>query len=432
MFSMTDSKKENENGLALEKASSLIEEKDYRSAFACLLDLLKNDPKNSSALEAAARTAAKLGDRAGGELFESLAGNPEDPELLYRTGFHLTGNGRSDVGIPYLEACMAVCPENGDVRYELGYACFQSRLFERSADLLSDLRGLSPERIAASGLLRVESLLYSGRIDEAAADLSRLKNASLPAGAEDSLLAMNLLLRRLRRIGEEPPRSLREWHYAQHGAVLLSESRREGNMGRYPSLSMNSTAIGAVIRQLKTFLDLIEIIPSAILFHDTDGEILALAAGSILERPVRGFSQRSGKRELLVIPDTESLKGIEETVSSRADVEHLFCFRIDPARSAPVVPDITGIMARAFRFPWQSRIEVFETTGEKPLAREIAADDRPPWEIAREIADAGRQLPEDGRMIEASGFYCRHRNLLISTNSKLFPFRRAFTTFSPF
>lgn len=243
---------------------------------------------------------------------------------------------------------------------------------------------------------------------------------------------MDLMIRRLRRFDDEPPCSLREWFFVQHGAALLSESRRDEAKGRFLSLAMNSTAVGAVLRQLKTFLDHLEITPSAILSTEGEGHALALAAGGILERPVRNLAKRTGSGELLVVPDTASFQGIEEIVVDRAQVEYLFCFRIDPNSSAPVVPDVAGIMALAFRFPWQSRIEVFETSGDKPLAREIEADSRPTWEVALEITESARTLPEDGRMIEAARFYKRHRDLLVSTNGTLYPLRRAFTTFCPF
>jgi tetratricopeptide (TPR) repeat protein len=414
------------------EAKAQIARGDVRRGLSALLDALKEDPFHTDAIAAAAKAAGILGDSQGKKLFEELIADPENSRLLYETGYFLTGMGRLDTGRSFLEACLEGEPENRNVRYELGYSLFQSREYDGAIEHLAAVSGdLAPERGAAADLLRVECLLYSGRIDEGENLISRLGDHLVGLDIEDSLDALSTMAARLRTFGSERPASLREWHFVQHGGALLAESRSESTQGRFPSLVMNAAAVGAMIRLLRFFLKGVGIEPTAILHIEGEGTPLALAVGSILERPVRSMANRDGTGELLVIHDMEALRGQEGIVRDRKSIEHLFCFRIDPGRPAPIVPDVAGIMAGVFRLPWQERVEIAQKEGEDAVARSVPADTRSAEEIAREIADLGRRLPEDGKMAKIMKFYEKRRSLLLSTNREAFPLRRSFTVFSP-
>ncbi len=415
------------------EAKAQIARGDVRRGLSALLDALKEDPLHKNALAAAAKAAELLGDSQGSKLFEKLLADPENSQLLYETGYFLTDMGRLDTGRSFLEACLEGEPENKDVRYELGYNLCQSREYDGAIKHLTTVSGdLSPEWGAAADLLRIECLLYSGRLDEADNLISRLRDELVSQDLGDSLDALRTMAARLRTFGKGGPASLREWHFVQHGGALLAESRSESSRGRFPSLVMNAAAVGAMIRLLKVFLKGVGIEPAAILHIEGEGTPLALAAGSILERPVRAMTDRDGAGELLLIHDMEALRGHESIVRDRESIEHLFCFRIDPGRPAPILPDIAGIMAGVFRLPWQERVEIAQKEGEDPVTRSVPADTRPAEEIAREIAELGRMLPEDGKMAKIMKFYEKRRPLLLSANREAFPLRRSFTMFSPF
>jgi len=429
-----------------QKAKNLIAKGDARRGFSYILEALRSDPGRSETLDTAARTAEMLGDKAGGELFRSMAANPEDSSLLYRAGFHFIEMGRPDVARAFLQACLDKNPGNADVGYELGYSLFLNREYAKAfASLTAAVDKLSPERAAAAQLLRIECLLYDHKSTEAESLINRFKKEqggreAETAGREaetagrdhnDSLEALELMAKRLRRLEDIEIDSARTWHFIQHGGVLLAESRKEKSAGRFDSLTMNAAAVGAILRLLKSFLKGMKIEPSAVCHLEGEGYPLALAAGSLLERPVRRFSKRLGTGELLIVHDGEALRGLEAETAGRNSVESLFCFRLDPGRPCPVLPDIVGLMARSFRFPWQERVEIIEKPGEKPSARNIPADERDPESIAAEIAELGAMLPEDKKIASLLEFYRKERSLLVLSNRKRFPLRRSFTPFSP-
>lgn len=415
-----------------EQARHSVAQGDVRRGLFLLLETLRIDPLHSEALDSAAKTVKMLGDSRGAELFEGLRDDLENPERLYDVGYFLVGMGRPDVGRSFLSACLERDPANDDVRYELGFAHYLNRSYTEAVDALRDAAaGLSPERAAAAECLTVECLLYGGRREEAEALLDRLNADPGDDATAESLDALGLMARRLHRLEDSEPDDLRTWHFVQHGGVLLAESRAEDGSGRFRSLSLNPAAVGAVIRLLEYFLKGINITPDAVLHAGGESYTLALAAASILERPVRSLDERTGSNELLVIPDLDAIEGRERELSERDEVAYLFCFRIDPGKPCRILPEIAGIMAQQFRFPWQERVEVAARPGKKPKAFTIPADTRDAETVAREIADLARALPEDSKMVKVLNFYRRHRDLLVVSNSAVFPVRRAFTTFSP-
>lgn len=405
---------------------------DLRRAFAHLLEALKQDPCHGESLAAAARAAKVLGDSAGSSLFEALNRSIENPEDLYALGYHLIGMGRPDVSISFLEKCLEQSPNNNDVRYELGYSLFLTRSYAAAIEQLSAAaENLNPERAEAAELLRIECLLFLGRLESAEKRIELLRDEFTSRDRGDSIEALDLMASRLRSLDGIESAGVRKWHFVQHGGVLLAESRAEGSEGRFQSLVMNAAAVGAMLRLLKAFVHGMGIVPEAILSLGGDGHPLALAAGSLLERPVRPFENRRGARELLVIEDTDTLPPLDRELRDRESVEWLFCFRMNPALDSAILPDMAGLMAHSFRFYWQERVEVVMKENDEPYGRSVPADPRPPEDLAREIAEQGAALPEDAKMAAVIDFFRKRRSLVVVANRESFPFRRTFTSFSP-
>ena len=429
---MTKEKKDNLDE-TYRRAQEFIVRGDVRRCFSTLLDVLRENPFHGKALAAAARTAGLLGDAEGSSIFKKLHEAPENPQNLYAAGYFLVSMGRADIGRSFLKACLDRAPGNAAVRYELGYALFLLHEYDEAAGhLAAAAEDLSPERRAAARLLIVECRLYGGRLDEAVETLSSLEEGEEAEGREDTVEALRLMAARLLRFGRDRPGSLREWHFVQHGGVILALSRDPERRGRFGPLAMNPAAVGAVLRLLRTFLDGMGIGISAVVHPGGESRPLAVAAGLVLDRPTRPLSEKGDGRELLVVPDQRALEGIERVARDRESIPYLFCFRMNPSARCPVLPDIIGLMASTFRFPWQERIEVIGKEGERgPAARAVPADDRDTEAIAAKIATLGRSLPEDPAMTQALKFYRKHRDLLVAANREAFPIRRAFEPSSP-
>jgi len=415
-----------------QKAEELTAQGDTRRALLVLLDALRHDPLHEPALTAVAEVTGKLGDSGTRDLFLAAASDPESPERLYDLGYHLAGEGRADVARSFLRACLERSPDNHDVRYELAYTLFLTRAYEEAIEHLeAAIDHLPPERGTAAELLCIECLIYAGKLEQAESLMERYDHELRLHDRGDVLDALELMACRLHSLGDEPPQSLRPWLFVQHGAALLAESRQEVSRGRFSSLVMNPAAVGAVLRLLRTFTTELDLGIEAILSLEGDSLPLALAAGAILQKPVRPMAQRCGEKELLVIHELSALQNLEKEVFARDSVEFLFCFRLDANRGAPILPDVAGIVAQSFRLPWQDRVEVASSPGNKPRGRRIPPDERSASDIAREIVELGLRLPEDPNMAGVMRFFRRHRDLLVVADAERFPWRRAWTTFSP-
>ena len=404
---------------------------DRRKALFTLFKLLKLDPRHAEGLKATAKLVTMFNDLHGAELMEKLAEDDGNPDLHYELGYHFINMGQPDVAKTFLESCLQIVGDNPDVLYELGYCNFMDQKYGRAAAILKRAsENLDPERALAADLLQVECLLYDDRYDEGRDLLGRIEPGLSASGRQDSVDALAIMYHRF-KITEAPrPYDLRTWHFIKQGGVLLAQSDRGKSGGHFDAMAMNALAVGGLLRLLKGLVKGIRMKVDAVLHVDGDSLPLALAVGSLLERPVRAFAEKTGNDEMLVIPDLDCLDQARVHPVSRDEVAHIFCFQAFPLREYLIVPEILGLMALRFRFPWQERVEIIHG-GERPEGRSVPADDRSPEEIGMEIADAARMLPEDSRAGKMIDFYRRHRAHLVSSSVDRYPERRFFNPLTP-
>jgi tetratricopeptide (TPR) repeat protein len=415
-----------------EDAQEAIRIGQARKALSLLFRLLQLDPVHERALVACSRIMTTLNDLQGAESMKALAQDTDNPDLLYRNGFHLVTVGRPDVGKAFLEACLKKVGHHPDVMYELAYCHYRDRKFSRAADLLKRAsKDLSLERAVHAELLMIECLLYADRVEEGRELLNKAGDEYRAWGRDDTVDALELMFARNGKVGSPRPWDLRTWHFVQHGGILLAQSEKGKAGGHFESLAMNALAVGGVLRLLKGVLDGLKISPAALLYLNRGSYILALATGMLLDRPVRSWENRSSSDEFLVIPDLLCLEEERIQPVNREDCANIFCFQVFPLRPYAVTPEIVGLIATRFRFPWQERVEMFNDKKEGTQARNIPEDSRDPEQIAGEIAEAARVLPEDSKLTKILGFYKGHRNMLLSTLPDRYLNRRRFDPLNP-
>lgn len=405
---------------------------ETRTALSTLLRLFSLNPCHAEGLIAASRLAGLLNDVTGADLFSALARDPENPDLLYRTGYHLINMGRPEVARSFLETCLRLMGDNADVLYELGFCNYYDRKYGRAADILKKASpDLDPERSLAADLLTIECLLYADRTEEGRRMLQHHADDFRRADRGDTVDALELMYLRNDRIQLDKPWDLRTWHFIKHGGMILAQSNLKESRGYFESLSMNALAVGAVLRLLKAVLEGLKIPLEAILYVEGESFPLAMALGSLLSRPIRSFENRSGGDELLVVADMDSLSSFSAHPVNRDDCAYLFCFQVFPLREYMLLPDIVGVMALNFRFPWQERVELIDDGRGNPKARSIPADTRDPQILGAELADAARLLPQDAKAPKIVSFYKAHRELLVGCNRERFNLRRTFNPHTP-
>jgi len=359
---------------------------------------------------------------------KELCSNPEDPDLLYRLGYHLVSMKRPDAAKSFLERCLLQVGNNADVLYELGFCNYLNRDFNRANEiLLKAVPDLSPERAAAALFLRIECLLYADRAGEGA-ELLRLARkedrANERAGTLEALALMYERYNRLER--SSTPLDLRCWHFIRHGGALLAQSSAGSSRGLFENQAMNALATGALLRLLQAVMERLKIRVDAILHIGGGSNILALATGSLLKRPVREWSCRARSNEMLVIPDMQALDSAGILPIDRDECPFLFCFQLFPLLDYPVLPEIIGLMSKKFRFPWEERVELINDKKTGTRARRLEKDSCDPEITACKIADAARMLPEDKKAPQVAAFYECNNDLLVWSRKQAIARRRFF------
>lgn len=404
---------------------------ESHKALSVLLKLFQLDTAHVEALEAAARLMMLLRDTEGAECMQALAKDPNDARRLYEAGYHWINMGRPEVGRSFLEACLKRVGSNPMVTYELAYCNYLDRKFERAVHLLEKaVPDLGHEHVVNAELLRIECLLYAGRGEEGEALLEKTDDEFRAWDRGESADALRLLYARHKKSRAPLPWDLRAWHFVQHGGVLLAQSDRSSG-GRFDSLAMNALAVGGILRLLQAVVEGLRLPVDAFLHMGGESLALALALGSLLNHPVRHWEERAGSREMLVTPDLAFLERKSMAPVDRSDCAYLFCFRVFPLKNHVFVPEIIGVMANRFRFPWQERVEMIKKSDDETELRDIPIDDRDLESIATELADAARLLPDDKKAPELVKFYRRHSDLLLLNHPDRFPRRRHFSTLSP-
>ncbi|MBU0754344.1 MAG: hypothetical protein KJ645_04345, partial [Planctomycetes bacterium] len=167
------------------------------------------------------------------------------------------------------------------------------------------------------------------------------------------------------------------------------------------------------------------------LYTNKSSQILALAIATLLDLPAEPWSNRSDSDALLVLPDPAALDRMDFLPVQREDCGHIFCFQVFPLQTYPLLPEIIGLLANRFRFPWEERVEVYTGSREETKAIPVPADQRDGSIIASEIAEAAEMLPVYDKAHELISFYKNRRNLLVCGNLDRFPLRRHFDPFYP-
>lgn len=403
-----------------------------RSALSTLLRVFTLDPRHGEALSACAKLMTTFGDPQGAEHLKRLAADPEDPECLYQIGYHFINMGRPDVARSFLEVCLKLSGEHPSVMYELGYCNYKDRKFGRAADLIKKAtQNLDPEFVTAAELLLVECLLYADRVDEGKELLEMARDEFCEAGESNSVEALELMYARHGRIDIPKPWDLRTWHYVQHGGILLAQSNKPNQHGIYEQVAMNELAVGGVLRLLASMIDGLKLPLDAVLHFNRESFILALAIGDLIKKPVRHWDQRANENEMLVVHDLHALAQTGLSPISREECAYLFCFKAFPLQEYNILPDLLGLLAVHFRFPWQERIEMVEKSQGEIQTRQIPEDTRNPELIAAELAEAARMLPDDSKAPGQVAFFKKQRELLVCCNQDLFQERRVFNPMSP-
>jgi hypothetical protein len=413
-----------------------------RQALTTLLDALADDPTHADSLAAAGRICRVLGAQEDAQMFEQMVETPNDPQALFLLGHRLVAQDRPDAGAGLLLRALKALPagpEAATVRRELAYARFLERRFGDCLTTLApldDSPDLSESEALDVALLRAEAALCAGKRKLATKLLERADHMGSNDQQRQHLDSLHALHGRASHWpGRLSELGLREWHYIQHGGVILKTAggyMEDGSLaGRFEVLDLRKDMVAFLLQRLAHLMASRELLPEVVISTGPLAEPLAQALGQYWDLPVLDeLIGRAGRDALLVAANAGEFTPLAAGLLNHRAELRLMALNLDWSRSEITCPEVVGVLARRVFLPWEQRYSVDPTVGE---TKEVVTDSRPAAEIGAELVSLMAALPDDGGQArgEFEQFYAPLSDGLVLGNEHAFPLRRQFTHVSP-
>ena len=376
----------------IETAKSLLPDQP-QEAFQALLPVLDypghldTAEKFVAGLEAFGLVSYHLGAHDLGRTLEFLCRQPDHPEALFDLGYRCYEQRIFGVGATFLARGHQMHPEEVSLLTEL-VSCLEGLgLYNEAYRYLKEAAIDAP---VCNYLLGSQALM-SGRLEEAKAVLPRLQGVD----NEDVVQMRDSLEATLRRAEAlSPDLDVRGWHLALNGCLLLHMSPYgfdEGMNGRYAYVSDSDVLCKEGLQLLKAALETLDIeVPRVYRLPERSSQILAAAAAEYFSAELVDWP---GDGPGLIVAydldllDPETVQSLYEERPGRILWSHASNW-VDPY---PWAPDITTFLYQANTTPWQAgRMQV----------------DSEAEEITRSEEDLGSVEELAGRILDGDDSAC--------------------------
>lgn len=208
--------------------------------------------------------------------------------------------------------------------------------------------------------------------------------------AKDKVNELQEMLSRL-NVTPSPRQHIRDWHFIQQGSMVLNffekedESDENSLGGRYVALWHSNENVLLMAKRLNYYLQQLEIKPQQIIsIDDRDAIIFGTLVAKILDLPFKVLKPEIiYQHSLIIASETEQL----EYIPGLEKINHqnmVFVYHHNWLMNAMISPDIIGLMAQSFTYPWNGGIKFQEEEGIASVI-EIPKDERNAEIIAAEI-----------------------------------------------
>ncbi len=414
----------------LEEADSALEEGDLDRALNRVGHCLRSRPHAREAYDLAARILEKKGSSKEGLLFRLCHDNFESPRHFYDLGFHFMAADLPHMARPILSRAFDLGPDNPNVRVEYAVALAETGSHDRALDVLKDLDPTLLRQNPGIVFLHGWCRLLSGQTEEAGQALEVLDRLQASPGFDPRLRErLGLGFERARAVGRPDPDDLAAWHFIQYGGVVLSQNDLPDMGGRYGVIWESYEEVAGRLASLLALLKHLEVEVTAVITPGgKDAEVLGRAVARHLHIPRRAFVAHEAVKPgtLFCAASPEDL--VEVPFLARCSEGLLaYAHRLCWTRSAPLTPDVVGLMAQAHFFPWNRALS-FDSVEKKVVER--SEDRRPPAAIAGHLADLIPDAAPEA-FLKRLDFFHRHRALTLMDGDDCITYRPAFRQESP-
>lgn len=343
------------------------------------------------------------------EEFRVVASLEDDFLTCFNLGYVLMELGRYDQALDAFQRCRSLAPDDPATRYELGLLSFLRGDYQNAlAELQAPLEHYPDDWDIHSLVGRCQ--LKLGNYDQALAAFGNALRAAPRPEAQAEAIRGIQMVDRWREI--EPPGSLKDRLYAEHGVVYLGSAQDDGlRCGDMHDYHFTYPDIGTTLQRFLAVAHACEWSFTAIVGLDRVAQPLATAFSRLLDVPLLSVDEaQPGGQPLLVQAVGREAELVELAVERNPGEPITFCLGMNWLRHRQVYPDITGVIARnACSVPWE------------PELRRLRSDGAPRERIAACLSAGAEQIvaatyatPPDQNLDQQIAYYQRHERLRFS------------------
>lgn len=352
------------------------------------------------------------------QLFAAALQQFDLAEPFTNLGLHFSELGYNELAQPFLEKSLRIDPAQPDAAHEL--AILYARRF-RIAAAIDVLEAANPRSDVWNYWFWCKLRLLAEKPEGVAEGLDELIELldEVDAQAEAAITLrqkveeIQELQQRYHSVGQPRPH-IRDWHFIQYGSAILDFYHDdEVAGGRYVAAWGTRASVRQVAVRVKAYAEALGLRLRKIAYlDDRNSEIIARVIGHILHIEPEPYRADATEEGLLIVGASATDFDEYSELAQVSTGQLLFAFYLGWMQAAFISPDLVGLLAQSYTFPWQGGIQVTDPEGSVEI---LPADERPAAAIAADIAGiADVARPEPG----AFDFYLAHKSWLKAIGSE--------------
>lgn len=420
----------------LEQARQLLERQDLVGCFLLSKEHWLNNPDDVQAVEILSEVMRRNGKKDLYKNLKTLCCSKEEldrnAQSLFEAGYQFIEEREPELAVMLLRKCVVIVPDQTMVRYELGFALMQLRLFAEAIDHFEHLIKHDDDFDTRLNLTVCYSL--TRKLKEAKELLRELERKAGSTEEKKELQLRKCVIKRLEKYEQHHQLHFRDWVYALYGSVLLSDTTPKDLEGKPRSSATDYNAVATTLLLLRGLLAEMAIEFDVIEYYSPLSRPLAEAFARLLDLSAESYKGPARQeRALLMMAWASDIIGPHKTFVEQTARRSIFAYGLTTLAQLPITPDIIGCLAVECSMPWAQELDdADENRDDKSGMHPMNVVQQRATEAILERASALESNTEIIGQVELlCKFYHPRREMIVLSNCQSFPERPEYTAEIP-
>jgi tetratricopeptide (TPR) repeat protein len=341
------------------------------------------------------------------EEFRVVASLNDDFLSHFNLGYLLLELERYDEAQLAFQRCLVLAPDDPATHYELGYIAYLRNDYSTALDQLQRPLRYYPDDWETHHLIG-RCHLRLANYDAAQEAFGKALRAASSTTAQIEMARSLQMVERYREIGL--PRSAKDLLYAEHGVVCLGSAQDDGlDFADAQDYHFTFPDIGTTLQRLLELATQGRWAFTCVVALDRLAHPLAAALTGMLALPLRHADEVGADEvSLLVLAIGREAELLELALERIPGESVTFCLGLNWLRHRPLLPEITGVIARgACSVPWEPELRRLRSDGAPHDQIELCLT-----HATEQIVAAVRETPRDANLAEQVRYYTEQHTYL--------------------